>query len=143
MVRHSPKTIKKMLEMIVTRFPKSCIADLLIYFPPEVVMKFLIVFGGTIIRVPKVEAVWRAYRNGLIYDKLSLCDDRLVKERLAAQFKISTHYVGEIFRGEKNRRKRVLRVKEQKIAKVAGLIFRGEAHDVLKSMEEYASRKKK
>ena len=82
---------------VALEFPNSVVADFLLYFSPEVVMKLIEVFSGRTIRIPTVSAVWRSYRNKVIFDTLNIKNTRGVRQQLAFFFGIDKVRVSNLY----------------------------------------------
>lgn len=91
------------LHSAAEEYPNTILADLLVQFPIEQVVKFIIYFSGQTIKIPTVDKVWRGYRNHIIFDTLSARDTAFERKRLAKYFGISPSSISIIFSNEKNK----------------------------------------
>jgi hypothetical protein len=73
-------------------------------FPQDVVMKLLVTLAGEQITFPKLDTIWRSYRNKVVHDALKIKNTRDTRAKLAAHFSISEDKVSRIFSYEKTKR---------------------------------------
>jgi len=98
--------IQDALESAAEAFPNSIIADLLSHFPPKIVMEFIEIYSGQYLKIPKVDTVWRSYRNKIIRETLDLKNTSVVRRRLSEYFGIPLGRVSSIYRDEKNKKRK-------------------------------------
>ena len=98
---------KQALEALILDYPNSAVAGLMTHFSPEIVIDFIQIYSGQQINVPKVESVWRSYRNKVICETLSVKNDKSTREQLAVFFGISPSYIPVIYSNETKKRQAV------------------------------------
>jgi len=96
---------KQALEALIVDYPNSVVASLMTHFSPEIVIDFIQIYSGQQISVPKVESVWKSYRNRVICETLSVKNDKNTREKLAVFFGISSSWVSMIYSDEKKKRR--------------------------------------
>lgn len=128
-VKEKNRIVHDALKSISTVFPNSVVGDLMMIFPDDVVMKFISAFSGLIIHVPKVETVWKTYRNAVIKETLDVKNDRVNRDRLAAYFGISAGQVSDIYSGMKRRGGRI---HKETVKRTAQVIYRSKFDSMLK-----------
>lgn len=95
---------KQALEALILDYPNSAVAGLMTHFSPEIVIDFIQIYSGQQINVPKVESVWRSYRNRVICETLDIQNDKSTRDQLAVFFGISPSYIPVIYSNEKKKR---------------------------------------
>jgi len=105
MSQKSNTTVKEALTALVADFPNSVVADLLTHFSAEVVIELIQIYSGQAIFIPKVESVWRSYRNKVIQDTLDLRNTLVERKQLANFFGITHQHVAAIYSRERKQRK--------------------------------------
>jgi len=98
--------VQEALQAFCSNFPDSVVGDLMMLFPDDVVLKIITTFSGETIKVPKVETVWRGYRDAIIADTLRVKDDKSNRQRLASYFGITVDRVNRIHASTSQRRAR-------------------------------------
>lgn len=99
--------LAKALEATAEEYPNSVVGDLLMLFPHEVVMTLLVTFAGEQIVFPKLDVIWRSYRNRVIFNALSARNTKEIRTRLGLTFGLAEDKVAKIFFYEKTKRNRV------------------------------------
>jgi len=125
----SEAVIHKALESLAKASPNSVVGDLMMLFPDDMVIKIISSFSGEIVKIPKVETVWRTYRNTVVRETLDTKNDRPNRDRLAAYFGISTEHVSKIYREERAKHERTTRSTVRRSARVA---YRSMFDDMIK-----------
>ena len=88
-------------------YPNTILADLLMQFSIEDVVKFIIYFNGQTLKVPTVERIWRGYRKHIIYNTLSARDTTFERKKLARYFGITDAYVTVLFNQHRNKQNKI------------------------------------
>lgn len=133
------KIIHDALSVTAQSLPNSVVGDLMMVFPDEIVMKFLISFSGMTITVPKIDKMWSLYRNYVIYSTLSVKNDKASRNRMAAYFGISNIKVSRIFFNYKVAEKK--RLPRQAINRAVQVACRSKFEELLKDAQEATKRK--
>lgn len=97
----------KALKATAEEYPNSVVGDLLMLFPYDVVMKLLVTFAGEQIVFPKLDTIWRSYRNRVIFNTLTTRNTKELRVRIGATFGISEEKVARIYFYEKTKRQHV------------------------------------
>lgn len=126
------------LKATAANLPNSIVGDLMMLFPDDIVLKFLNAFSGMVVSVPKVESVWRTYRNQVICETLSVKNDKATRERLASYFGISNDKVTRIYTETKNQKKRPAR---SSIHRAAVIAYRSRFDDIIKDARSALKKK--
>ena len=95
------EVVKEMLFATAEERPNSVIVDLLAHFTPEVIMKLIELYSGEQLTFPKIDTIWKHYRNKIIRDTLDVKNTQEIRKQLANYFKISHKRVNDIYREEK------------------------------------------
>lgn len=130
--------IHEALKATAANLPNSIVGDLMMLFPDDVVLRFLNSFSGMVLSVPKVESVWRIYRNQVVCDTLAAKNDRPTRERLASYFGISVDKISRIYAENKNLKKRPARSSVHRAAVVA---YRSKFNDIVNDARSALKRK--
>ena len=99
----SKDLFKEALLLSAKEIPNSSIGDLLAILPESYVLLLVESFSGECIKIPKVETIWRIYRNRIIKDTLDQKDTMVVRQKLAEYFGISCDTVKQAYSWEKSR----------------------------------------
>lgn len=116
------KIKKEALLAFVNDFPNSVVADLLMHFDKEVVVKLVEFYSGRQLTIPTVKTVWTSYRNRIIASTLKKEDTGVVRERLASNFGLTNQRLSEIYSHAK--KTRITRVKDRTITNIVDTIFK-------------------
>jgi len=131
---------KEALEALILDYPNSAVAGLMTHFSPEVVIDFIQIYSGQQINVPKVESVWRSYRNKVVCETLDVRNDKSTREQLAVFFGISSSYIPVIYSNEKKKR-RIVSLRT--IRSAAKRVHVDEMRETLKDAKDILLRKKR
>lgn len=85
------------IECMAKNSPNSVLGDLLAILPKDSVVKLVESFSGEYIKVPKIDAIWAAYRNNIIRESLDNSNTRVVRRKLAEYFGITPEVVCKIY----------------------------------------------
>ena len=61
---------RKAVESFARQFPNSVIADLIMHFSKETVVKLIELYSGRQITLPTISSVWISHRNKMIKEEL-------------------------------------------------------------------------
>lgn len=125
--------VQEALQTFCANFPDSVVGDLMMLFPNDVVLKIITTFSGEVLKVPKVESVWRGYRDAIIADTLSTKDDKATRQRLASYFGITVDRVNRIYISTTQRRQRKRR---HTIRRSAAVAYRNVFDDMVKEARQ-------
>jgi len=98
---------KEAVLLVAKEVPNSSIGDLLAVLPESCVLALVESFSGECIKIPKVETIWRVYRNRIIKDTLDQKDTIVIRQKLAEYFGISRDTVNQAYSWEKHRASRL------------------------------------
>jgi len=99
---------KEAVLLVAQEMPNSSIGDLLAVLPESCVLQLVESFSGTCIKIPKVETIWRVYRNRIIKDTLDQKDTMVVRQKLAEYFGITRDTVNQVYNWEKRHHSHLL-----------------------------------
>ena len=99
--------ISEGLQAYADKFPNSVVVDLIANFDKEMVLKFLILYGGRQISVPKVDGIWRNYRDQVIEQTLDVKNNRVVRKKLSEYFKVMPRVITDSYARSKYVAKRL------------------------------------
>lgn len=133
---------KEALELASELFPNSILGDLLINFPTDFAVKFITIFSGRFIYMPKVETIYRLYRNKTIKDKLENNDVVEVRQYLSNFFGITMKRVSEIYHQEKKRKRKGRKIDAKSIKRISDAVFRDEIRKVSDDVSDFARKRK-
>jgi hypothetical protein len=125
--------VQEALQAFCSNFPDSVVGDLMMLFPDDVVLKIITTFSGETIKVPKVETVWRGYRDAIITDTLRVKDDKATRQRLAAYFGITVDRVNRVYNNVSQRR---TRKKRNSIRRSAAAAYRNVFDEMVKEARQ-------
>ena len=129
------KKIKnKHVEAFIKDFPNSVVADMLLYFGEDFVVKFVELYSGMQIDIPTVKSIWTSYRNRVIVSELDNENSKRIRTKLADNFGIVTETVSVIY--SKCKEKKVTRVRHRTVGRIADIIFRKNAKKYYKRVTE-------
>jgi len=95
--------IKESLSEVQSRYPDSIIADLLTHFDQDTVLKLMILYNGRTICFPKIDTMWKTFRNKIIVDALSILNNHTNVKQLAHYFGIPEYTIRNIYYSQRNR----------------------------------------
>lgn len=101
-------------------------------FPQDVVMKLLVTFAGEQVTFPKLDTIWRSYRNKVIYDTLKIKNTRDTRSQLGITFGISDDKVSRVFSYEKTKRTNISPTTLERSAKRA---YQSNLEDLMKDVK--------
>ena len=113
--------------------PNSVLADLLSILSEDSVVKIVEGFSGEDLKIPRIEDVWRIYRNKIIKDTLSKKNSKLIKQRLSEHFGIGTDAIQQIYNSE---RVKEYRIRPKVVDRSIKRIVASKQEDVLKKFRE-------
>lgn len=122
----------KAIEATAVEYPNSVVGDLLMLFPQDVVMKLLVTFAGEQVTFPKLDTIWRSYRNKVIYDTLKIKNTRDTRSQLGITFGISDDKVSRVFSYEKTKRTNISPTTLERSAKRA---YQSNLEDLMKDVK--------
>ena len=96
--------VRAALESYSSDFPDSVIGDLMMLFPDDIVLKILTCFSGEAVSFPKVDKIWKSYRDSVIHETLGVRNTQQQQRQLSEYFGIPVSRVLEIFRREETKR---------------------------------------
>lgn len=137
-----PEINEESLEIAAEHFPDSIIPDLLMNFPAKVVVKFIVAFSGQRITVPRIESVWRCYRNKLIKKRLDENNSAEIRRELAFRFGITENGVRLAYERECEREKKRAKISGKTIERVTSGVFVAEAKEAIKDMKNFSKKGK-
>ena len=137
-MQNKKEAIQNLLMASAEEHPNCIVVDLLAHFSPETVMKIIELYSGERLFIPKVETIWKNYRNKVIRDMLDAKNTRVIREQLSQFFKISLNYVTVIY-GRSHLK--VRKVKTNFVNDAARRIYIDESDSVLKEIQEALSGK--
>ena len=124
-------------------FPNSVVADLMMYFPQKFVLKLITMFSGQRVWFPKVETIWKSYRNKIIKEALDAKNTKVVREQLAVFFGISSKRVSDVYHEMKRKEKKPKpKVYTKTIRKTARRIYAMEQAELLKEFKDVLLKKR-
>jgi len=89
--------ISEGLQAYADKFPNSVVVDLIANFDKEIVLKFLIFYGGRQISFPKVDGIWRNYRDQVIEQTLDVKNNRAIRKQLSEYFKVTPSIITDSY----------------------------------------------
>lgn len=125
--------VQEALQTFCANFPDSVVGDLMMLFPDDVVLKIITTFSGETVKIPKVETVWRGYRDAIIADTLRVKDDKATRQRLAAYFGITLDRVNRVYSAVSQRRQRK---KRHSIRRSAAAAYRNVFDEMVKEARQ-------
>lgn len=121
-----------------SKYPDSFVVDMLTNFSVDVVLKFMTLYSGRTLSVPKIDFIWKSYRNKIIIKTLLVENNKVIRLQLAEYFGISPNTVRGIFYKYRNN---TIRITNESIIKVVETIFRKNSEKFNKRMKAIFSRK--
>lgn len=134
------RTFQEILELTAEDFPNSVITDLLRDFPADFVIRFIEIYSGQTFRVPRVETIWKNYRNKVIKETLDKKDTKEVRKQLAGYFGITLEQLSQIYYYEREKQQKV-KINERKMRDSVKRIFRKEVKKTIKDTKEILFKK--
>lgn len=141
-MRTYAEAIETALTAAAKDFPNSVIADLMMYFPQDTVLKLITIFSGQRLRFPKIETIWSSYRNKTIKATLDIKNNRVARDQLALFFGISAEKVVRLYFYMKQREKKKPQVRTKTVVGTAKRIYMMEQGALLKEFKEVLLHKK-
>jgi len=132
---------KEAIEIFVKNFPNSFVADLLLYFDKEVVLKFIELYSGRRVGIPTIKNIWVNYRNNRIKEALDNDCTKKNREILAESFGLSIGHISVIYSGMSKRH--IPRIKHRTILNLVDTVFRKNLRSFYKGMQELSGMKGK
>lgn len=127
------RMLSRALSVFTETFPNSVVGDLMMIFPDDIVLKVITCFSGEKVKFPKVETVWKSYRNEIIRQTLDVKRDRQTILRLANYFGISEEHIRYVHRQE---RQRAQRRKKSSVRRAARVAYRDVFEEMIKEAKE-------
>ena len=122
------------VKAFIKDFPNSVVADMLLYFGEDFVVKFVELYSGKQIEIPTVKSIWVSYRNRTIVNELNEANTKKVRTKLASSFGLTTEWISKIY--FQCRVKKITRVKHRTVGRIADIIFRKNAKRYYKRVTE-------
>jgi len=138
----STELFKESVRAMALQHPNSIIADLLTHFSPKIVMEIIQIYSGQQLVIPRIESVWRSYRNKVVRDTLDMRNTLSEREQLAGFFGTSSQYISVIYSNEK---KKHPVVSTRTTTSVAERVYRDKVRGAFKDAEHilFAAKKRK
>lgn len=141
-MRTYAEAIETALVAAAKDFPNSVIADLMMYFPQDTVLKLITIFSGQRLRFPKIETIWSSYRNKTIKTTLDIKNSRVARDQLALFFGISAEKVVRIYSYMKQRENKKPKIRTKTVEETAKRIYMMEQSGLLNEFKEVLLHKK-
>ena len=132
---------KEAIEIFVKNFPNSFVADLLLYFDKEVILKFIELYSGRRVNVPTIRNIWVNYRNHRIKEALDKDNTRRSREILAENFGLSIEHINVIY--SEISKKHAPKIKYRTILNLVDTVFHKNLRSFCKEMRELSGMKGK
>ena len=113
---------KKAIEAFAKENPNSFVADLLICFDKDIVLRLLEFYSGRRVQIPVTKNIWINYRNRRIKEFLDENNTRDRREMLAENFGLSENRIRVIYREISKRLAQ--RIKHRTIKNLVNTIFK-------------------
>jgi hypothetical protein len=112
--------MEHVLALAAAEFPDSVVADLMMYFEPTVIIKFIEIFSGRTITVPRIDKIWASYVTYMVEQELGDRDGSVIRESLAGFLGITPEEVALIAGRKRQRRK--ARMSERKLRETIDIV---------------------
>jgi hypothetical protein len=137
--------VKEGLFAYISQFPNSIVGDLLTHFytkkswkPQEIILQFLTLYGGRQLDIPKVDSIWRSYRDKVVIDTLLVKNTKVARQQLAEYFGVSSNLIyGICYR---NKQQGVY-LSNKSISKIVETVYRHNIEIFHKEMKKLFSEK--
>lgn len=138
MTEPAQKLKHEALDALADEYPNSIVADMLTHFNKDIVLQFLVLYGGRQMSLPKTDSIWVSYRNKVIVGTLDVKNDRVTRHQLAEYFGVLDSDVSKIYYQSKQRKKYLSNAQVQR---VVDSIYRKNAEKFHKEMKDLFSNK--
>jgi hypothetical protein len=136
--RPADKLKHEALDALAEQFPSSTVADLLTHFDKDTVLKLMVLYGGSVVRLPQVKTIWTSYRNKIIVETLDTRNDKVTRAQLAEYFGISNIDVSTVYSKAKQTKKYLSNAQVKRIVET---IYRKNVEKFHKEMKALFSNK--
>lgn len=137
--------VKEGLFAYISEFPNSIVGDLLSHFytkeswaPQEIILQLLTLYSGSQLTIPKVESIWRSYRDKVVVETLLIKNTQVSRQQLAAYFGVRADIIYNIC--FKARQKNV-HLSDSAIDKMVETVYRKNKEILHKEMKKLFSEK--
>jgi hypothetical protein len=121
MKKKKEEIISEGLQALGQQYPDAFVADMLTHFDDKVVLTFMTLYGGRILKVPSVDLIWKAYRNKVIIETLLVDNTVVVRQALSHHFGIAPATVRDVFY---RHRSKVRKITNKTVLNIVETVYR-------------------